>query len=53
MSVEERILYLMRAALRAEREGAAKVARSLRRMADGLRPAQAEGMDLALATFSD
>jgi hypothetical protein len=34
MSVEERIRFLLRAALRAEGEGDRKVARALRRMAE-------------------
>lgn len=38
MSVEERIRYLLRAALRAEGEGNSRVARSLRRMAEEARP---------------
>jgi len=39
MSVEERIRYLLRAALRAEYEGDSRVARTLRRMAEEARPA--------------
>ena len=38
MSVEERIRYLLRAALRAEDEGDRKVARALRRMAEEALP---------------
>lgn len=38
MRLEQRIEYLLRAALRAEREGDDRVARSLRRMADDIRP---------------
>jgi len=38
MTVEERIRYLLHAAVRAEQEGAEKVARSLRRMAEEARP---------------
>jgi hypothetical protein len=38
MTVEERIRFLLRAALRAEREGAARAARSLRLMAEQARP---------------
>lgn len=38
MSVEERIRYLLRAAVRAEREGSERAARALRRMAEEARP---------------
>ena len=38
MSLEQRLEYLLRAALRAERNGEYRVARSLRRMADDIRP---------------
>lgn len=38
MSVEERIRYLLRAALRAEGEGDSRVATTLRRMAEEARP---------------
>lgn len=38
MSVEERIRYLLRAAMRAEQEGAERTARALRRMAEEARP---------------
>lgn len=41
MSVEERIRYLLRAALRAEDEGDRRVADSLRRMAREARPVDA------------
>lgn len=40
MRMEERIRYLLRAALRAEGEGDRKVAEALRRMADEARPAE-------------
>lgn len=38
MSLEQRLEYLLRAAVRAERNGEYRVARSLRRMADDIRP---------------
>ncbi len=38
MTIEERIRYLLHAAGRAEQEGAERVARSLRRMAEEARP---------------
>lgn len=38
MRLEQRIEYLLRAALRAERDGDHEVARSLRRMAEDMRP---------------
>lgn len=38
MTVEERIQFLLHAAGRAEQEGAERVARSLRRMAEEARP---------------
>ncbi len=38
MSLEQRLEYLLRAALRAERNGDARLARSLRRMAEDIRP---------------
>jgi hypothetical protein len=38
MSLEQRLDYLLRAALRAERNGEYRVARSLRRMADDILP---------------
>lgn len=38
MSVEERIGFLLKAAGRAEREGAVRAARALRRMAEEARP---------------
>ena len=38
MRLEQRMEYLLRAALRAEREGDHHVARSLRRMAEDIRP---------------
>jgi len=38
MSVEQRMEYLLRAALRAERDGDHHIARSLRRMAEDIRP---------------
>lgn len=38
MSMEQRIAYLMRAAVRAERNGEYRVARSLRRMAADIQP---------------
>lgn len=41
MNVEERIRYLLRAALRAEGEGDRRVARVLRRMAEEALPAAA------------
>jgi hypothetical protein len=50
MSVEERIRFLMRAAQRAEREGSARVARSLRLMAEQARPLESEAARLALDT---
>lgn len=42
MSVEDRIRYLLRAASRAEREGAERAARSLRRMAEDARPLEGD-----------
>lgn len=41
MTVEQRVHYLLKAALRAERNGEYRVARSLRRMADDILPAGA------------
>jgi hypothetical protein len=38
MTVEQRVRYLLKAALRAERNGEHRVARSLRRMADDILP---------------
>lgn len=38
MSTEQRLEYLLRAALRAERNGEYRIARSLRRMAADIRP---------------
>lgn len=38
MSLEQRLNYLLRAALRAERNGDYRVARALRRMADDIQP---------------
>ncbi len=38
MSMNERIHYLLRAAMRAERNGEYRVARSLRRMARDIQP---------------
>jgi hypothetical protein len=38
MRLDERIGFLLRAAARAERDGEARVARALRRMADEARP---------------
>jgi hypothetical protein len=38
MSLEQRLDYLLRAALRAERNGDSRLARSLRRMAEDIRP---------------
>lgn len=38
MSMEQRLEYLLRAAIRAERNGEYRIARSLRRMADDIRP---------------
>lgn len=38
MSFEQRRQYLLRAALRAERDGEYRVARTLRRMADDILP---------------
>ncbi|MFP4623023.1 MAG: hypothetical protein ACOC3J_06715 [Gemmatimonadota bacterium] len=38
MSVEKRLEYLLKAALRAERNGEYRVARALRRMADDVLP---------------
>ena len=38
MSLEQRLEYLLRAALRAEREGDLRVAFTLRRMAEDTRP---------------
>ena len=38
MSVEQRLEYLLRAALRAERNGDERIARSLRRMAQDIQP---------------
>jgi hypothetical protein len=38
MSVEQRVQYLLRAALRAERNGDDRIARSLRRMALDIQP---------------
>lgn len=41
MSVEQRVHYLLKAALRAERNGEHRVARALRRMADDILPLEA------------
>lgn len=41
MSSESRVEYLLRAAARADREGNARLAAILRRMAEELRPAEA------------
>jgi len=38
MSLDERLDYLMRAAMRAERNGDYRVARALRRMAQDIQP---------------
>jgi hypothetical protein len=38
MSLEQRLNYLLRAALRAEHYGDRRLARSLRRMAEDIRP---------------
>lgn len=38
MSMEQRIEYLLKAALRAERDGEYRIARSLRRMAADIQP---------------
>lgn len=38
MSTEQRLEYLLRAAIRAERNGEYRIARSLRRMAADIRP---------------
>lgn len=38
MSIEERIRYLLQAAMRAEGEGESRIAQTLRRMADEARP---------------
>lgn len=38
MSLEQRLDYLLKAALRAERNGDARLARALRRMAEDIRP---------------
>ena len=38
MSMEQRLRYLLRAAVRAERNGEYRVARSLRRMAADIQP---------------
>ena len=38
MSLEQRMIYLLSAAQRAERNGEHQVARALRRMADDIRP---------------
>ncbi|HSG49816.1 MAG TPA: hypothetical protein VLA43_18480 [Longimicrobiales bacterium] len=48
MSVEDRIRYLLRAALRAEREGSERAARSLRRMAEDARPLEGEAALLSM-----
>lgn len=38
MSLEQRLDYLLRAALRAEQDGDLRVARALRRMAEDMQP---------------
>jgi hypothetical protein len=38
MSLEQRLEYLLKAALRAERDGELRIARILRRMAEDTRP---------------
>lgn len=38
MRIEQRVEYLLRAAVRAEQDGDHQVARSLRRMAEDIRP---------------
>ena len=48
MSTEQRLRYLLRAAVRAERNGEYRVARSLRRMAADVRP-----IDRSLALVAD
>lgn len=57
MSVEDRIRYLLRAALRAEREGSERAARSLRRMAEDARPLEGDvgqlTMDLSLVALGE
>jgi hypothetical protein len=52
MSIEQRVEYLLRAALRAERDGDHRVARSLRRMADDILPLnRARSMAVASGSF--
>ncbi len=43
MTVEQRVRYLLKAALRAEHNGEHRVARALRRMADDILPVSAAG----------
>jgi hypothetical protein len=51
MSLEQRLDYLLRAALRAERNGDSRLAQSLRRMAEDIRPID-RSMTLALQDAS-
>lgn len=52
MSVEDRIRFLMRAAVRAEQEGAARAARALRRMAEDARPLEALAAGGSVLSFT-
>ncbi len=52
MRLEQRMEYLLRAALRAERDGDHHVARSLRRMVDDIRPIESARPARAPATHS-
>jgi hypothetical protein len=51
MSLEQRLNYLLKAALRAEHNGDHRLARSLRRMAEDIRPID-RSLTLALAETS-
>jgi hypothetical protein len=50
MSMDERISFLLRAAIRAEGEGESRVARNLRRMAEEVRPLDMGELGLPLNT---
>ena len=53
MSIEDRIRYLLKAATRAEREGADRAAVALRRMAEGLRPLDPPAIPLLGESIGD
>ena len=53
MSIEERIRYLLQAAIRADKEGSERVARTLRRMAHELRPLDVQPSRAAFGCCGD